>query len=180
MTPELRSRAKAVNFGIVYGQQAFGLSQSLRIPFGEAQAMIDRYFTAYPVVRAYLDNIVAQAHEKGYALTMFGRKRHIPELRAHNAQQRAFGERTAMNHPMQGTAADIIKKAMVEVDARLRHEFPNAKMMIQVHDELDLSVPADQVGEVSALLKEVMENVVELDVPLIVDVQSAKNWAEAH
>ncbi len=180
VTPELRSRAKAVNFGIVYGQQAFGLSQSLRIPFGEAQAMIDRYFTAYPVVRAYLDNIVAQAHEKGYALTMFGRKRHIPELRAHNAQQRAFGERTAMNHPMQGTAADIIKKAMVEVDARLRHEFPNAKMMIQVHDELDLSVPADQVGEVSALLKEVMENVVELDVPLIVDVQSAKNWAEAH
>ena len=111
VSPELRSRAKAVNFGIVYGQQAFGLSQSLGIPFGEAKEMIERYFEAYPGVRAYLDRTIAEAKEKGYAETMFGRKRHIPELKAANATQRGFGERTAMNHPMQGSAADIIKLA---------------------------------------------------------------------
>lgn len=124
VTPQLRSRAKAVNFGIVYGQQAFGLGQSLHIGYGEAQEMIDRYFEAYPGVRAYLDGVVEQARTDGFATTMFGRKRHIPELHASNAQQRGFGERTAMNHPMQGSAADIIKKAMAEAEARLRAEFP--------------------------------------------------------
>lgn len=180
VTPELRSRAKAVNFGIVYGQQAFGLSQSLHIPFGEAQEMIDRYFRAYPQVREYLDATVDQAKNDGYATTLFGRKRHIPELKARNVMQRQFGERTAMNHPMQGTAADIIKKAMIEVDRRLRHDYPNARLMIQVHDELDLSVPQSQVPEVASLVKEAMEGVVELKVPLVVEVQSARTWAEAH
>ena len=179
VTPELRSRAKAVNFGIVYGQQAFGLSQSLHIPFGEAQQLIDQYFAAYPGVREYLDRVVAEARENVYAETMFGRKRHIPELRA-GGQQRAFGERTAMNHPMQGSAADIIKKAMVEVQRRLTEEFPQAKLLLQVHDELDLSVPADQAEEVGSMLKDVMENIVELRVPLVVDVCQGENWAQAH
>lgn len=179
ITPQLRSRAKAVNFGIVYGQQAYGLSQSLQIGFAEAQDMIDKYFEAYPGVRTYLDTVVADAHKNGYATTMFGRKRHIPELRS-GGPQRAFGERTAMNHPMQGSAADIIKKAMVEAQARLRQEFPDVLLMLQVHDELDLSVPEAQVEGVSTLLRDVMENVAELAVPLVVDVSSGANWAEAH
>ncbi|MBQ9021431.1 MAG: DNA polymerase I, partial [Eggerthellaceae bacterium] len=145
----------------------------------EAQDMINKYFEAYPGVRAYLDAVVADAHKCGFATTMFGRKRHIPELRA-GGPQRAFGERTAMNHPMQGSAADIIKMAMVSAAERLRSEFPEAELMLQVHDELDLSVPKAQVDAVSAMLKEVMESVCELKVPLVVDLSSGKNWAEAH
>ena len=180
VTPQLRSRAKAVNFGIVYGQQAFGLSQSLGIPFGEAKEMIDRYFEAYPGVRAYLDDTVAKAKEQGFAETMFGRKRHIPELKAGNANQRGFGERTAMNHPMQGSAADIIKLAMGEVQRRLMAEGLRAKLLLQVHDELDFSVPEDELEVVSALAKEVMEGVVKLRVPLVADVSAGATWAEAH
>ena len=180
VTPQLRSRAKAVNFGIVYGQQAFGLAQSLGIGFKEAQDMIDRYFEAYPRVRAYLDETVEEAKECGFATTMFGRKRHIPELKASNKMQRSFGERTAMNHPMQGSAADIIKLAMIEVSRRLREEGFAAKLLIQVHDELDFSVPRSEVEALSAMVREVMEGVVELKVPLIADVSSAPTWAEAH
>ena len=180
VTPELRSRAKAVNFGIVYGQQAYGLSQSLGIPFGEAKDMIDRYFEAYPGVRSYLDSTVAQAKEHGYAETMFGRKRHIPELKSSNASQRGFGERTAMNHPMQGSAADIIKLAMRQVQERLMAEDMKARLHVQVHDELDFSVPAEEVEKLTALVRDVMENVAKLRVPLVVDVQSGANWAEAH
>ena len=180
VTPELRSRAKAVNFGIVYGQQAFGLSQSLGIPFSEAKEMIERYFEAYPGVRTYLDATIAEAKERGYAETMFGRKRHIPELKASNATQRGFGERTAMNHPMQGSAADIIKLAMTEVQRRIMAGGFKAKLMLQVHDELDFSVPEDEVEELSAIVKDVMETIVELRVPLDVDVSAGETWAEAH
>ncbi len=180
VTPQMRSRAKAVNFGIVYGQQAYGLSQSLHIPFYEAKEMIDRYFEVHPGVRAYLDGVVAQAHEDGYASTLFGRRRYIPELRAKNAAQRGFGERTAMNHPMQGTAADIIKIAMRQVQEELVNRGLGARLMLQVHDELDLSVPESEVEEVSQLLQGIMESVVELSVPLLVDVQCGSNWAEAH
>ena len=180
VTPELRSRAKAVNFGIVYGQQAFGLSQTLDIPVAEAREMIDRYFEAYPGVRTYLDETVAEAKERGFAETMLGRKRHIPELKSSNGQQRAFGERTAMNHPMQGSAADIIKMAMNEVQRRLLSEGFAAQLMIQVHDELDFSVPAGEVERLAAMVKEVMEGVVELKVPLIADVSWGPTWAEAH
>ena len=180
VSPELRSRAKAVNFGIVYGQQAFGLSQSLGIPFGEAKEMIERYFEAYPGVRAYLDRTIAEAKEKGYAETMFGRKRHIPELKAANATQRGFGERTAMNHPMQGSAADIIKLAMTEVQRRIMERGFEAKLLLQVHDELDFSVPEGEIEELSAIVKDVMEHIVDLRVPLDVDVSYADNWAEAH
>ena len=180
VTPELRSRAKAVNFGIVYGQQAYGLSQSLDIPFGEAKEMIDRYFEAYPGVRVYLDETVEQAKQLGFAETMCGRKRHIAELKAKNAQQRGFGERTAMNHPMQGSAADIIKMAMNEVQRRLVDEGFAAKLMIQVHDELDFSVPEAEVERLANMVREVMEGVVELKVPLVVDASWGASWAEAH
>lgn len=180
VTPQMRSRAKAVNFGIVYGQQAYGLSQSLRIPFYEAKEMIDRYFEVHPGVRAYLDDVVVQAHKDGYATTLFGRRRYIPELKAKNAAQRGFGERTAMNHPMQGTAADIIKLAMRQVQDELVARDLGARLMLQVHDELDLSVPESEVDGVSGLLTSVMESVVELSVPLLVDVSAGANWAEAH
>ncbi len=180
VTPQLRSRAKAVNFGIVYGQQAFGLAQSLDIPFSEAKEMIERYFEAYPGVRSYLDATVAEAKERGYAVTMYGRKRHIPELRATSAGQRGFGERTAMNHPMQGSAADIIKLAMTQVQHRLSQEGFSAKLLLQVHDELDFSVPEDEVERLGAMVRDVMENVAELRVPLVVDVSWGANWAEAH
>ena len=180
VTPQLRSRAKAVNFGIVYGQQAFGLAQSLDIPFGEAKEMIDRYFEAYPGVRAYLDATVEEAKKTGYATTMFGRKRHVPELKAANAAQRGFGERTAMNHPMQGSAADIIKLAMKQVQQRLHDEGFEARLMLQVHDELDFSVPEGEIERLGGMVREVMENVVELRVPLEVDVSWGDNWAQAH
>lgn len=180
VTPEMRSRAKAVNFGIVYGQQAFGLSSSLGIGYKEAQEMIERYFEVHPRVRAYLDETVAQAMETGYAVTMFGRKRHIPELHAGNAVQRGFGERTAMNHPMQGSAADIIKLAMNEVARRLRCDGFEARLMLQVHDELDFSVPRGELAALSAMVEEVMGGVVALKVPLVVDVSAGENWAQAH
>ncbi|QOY61235.1 DNA polymerase I [Thermophilibacter immobilis] len=179
VTPGLRSRAKAVNFGIVYGQQAFGLATSLKIPRAEAQDMIDRYFEAYPGVRAFLDESVRLAHERGYAVTLYGRKRHIKEFRQSNRQLVAFGERTAMNHPMQGTAADIIKIAMIRVEGRLREEHLSSKLVLQIHDELDFEVPTDEIETVSALVKETMEGVVELRVPLIAEVSYGANWAEA-
>lgn len=180
VTPALRSRAKAVNFGIVYGQQAYGLAQSLDIPFYEAKEMIDRYFEVHPGVRSYLDEVVARAHADGFAETLFGRRRYIPELKSRNAAQRSFGERTAMNHPMQGTAADIIKLAMRQVVDEIERRGLSSRVMLQVHDELDLSVPASELEEVSCLLSETMQSVVDLSVPLLVDVSSGANWAEAH
>ena len=141
--------------------------------------MINRYFAAYPGVRSYLDESVRIAHEKGYAVTMYGRKRHIREFGQHNRQLIAFGERTAMNHPMQGSAADIIKIAMIRVEKRLRKEGCAAKLILQIHDELDLEVPHDEIEAVSRLVKETMEEVVELKVPLIADVSYGPNWAEA-
>ena len=179
VTPELRSRAKAVNFGIVYGQQAYGLATSLKIARGEAQQMIDRYFEAYPGVKAFLDGQVSFAHKHGWVATMYGRKRHIAEINARNRQLQAFGERTAMNHPMQGTAADIIKIAMVRVAERLRQEQLRSKLVLQIHDELDFEVPEDEIEALSALVRETMEGVVELRVPLIADVSYGANWAEA-
>ncbi len=152
VTPDLRSRAKAVNFGIVYGQQAYGLSQSLHISMAEARDMIDRYYEAYPGVRTFLDNVVARAKQTGYAETMYGRRRHIPELKAKNPQLRGFGERTAMNHPMQGTAADIIKIAMARVSRRLEEEGFAAHMILQVHDELDFECPVDEVKRLTAMV----------------------------
>ena len=180
VTPQMRSRAKAVNFGIIYGQGAFGLGQSLHIPLAEAQEMIDAYYTAYPGVRAYLDSVVRSATENGYAETMFGRKRHIPELASRNANTRHFGERTAMNHPMQGSAADIIKLAMTAVRDRMCSEGLSAKMVLQVHDELDFECPDAEVDALTEIVTDEMEGVAELSVPLVVDVACGENWAIAH
>ena len=179
VTPDLRSRAKAVNFGIVYGQQAYGLSQSLHISMAEARDMIDRYYEAYPGVRTFLDNVVARAKQTGYAETMYGRRRHIPELKAKNPQLRGFGERTAMNHPMQGTAADIIKIAMARVSRRLEEEGFAAHMILQVHDELDFECPIGEVERLTAMVRDVMEHVVDLRVPLIAEASTGITWADA-
>lgn len=179
VTPDLRSRAKAVNFGIVYGQQAYGLSQSLHISMVEARDMIDRYYEAYPGVRTFLDNVVARAKQTGYAETMYGRRRHIPELKAKNPQLRGFGERTAMNHPMQGTAADIIKIAMARVSRRLEEEGFAAHMILQVHDELDFECPVNEVERLTTMVRDAMEHVVDLRVPLIAEASTGVTWADA-
>ena len=180
VTAHMRSSAKAVNFGIIYGQQAFTLSKQLGISFGEAKDIIDRYYYSYPQVRSFLDNTVKQATVNGYAETLTGRRRVIPELASSNKQTQQFGQRTAMNHPMQGSAADIIKIAMIELQRHLTEHEMESRVLIQVHDELDLSVAPAELEEVKSLVKSIMENVVELKVPLIADVTCGKNWSEAH
>jgi DNA polymerase I len=180
VTDKMRSSAKAVNFGIIYGQQAYSLSRQLKISYGEAKSMIDRYYESYPGVRKFLDSTITFALEHGYSKTMFGRKRTIPEIMSENKQVRAFGERTAMNHPMQGSAADIIKIAMVRLQRQLVDKKLSSKIMIQVHDELDLSVLPSELEDVKQIVKDIMENVVPLRVPLVVDVGVGNNWAEAH
>ena len=179
VTTGYRSRAKAVNFGIVYGQTAHGLAESLDIPHAEAQGMIDRYYAAYPQVRAFLDETVAQAYRDGYAITLFGRKRWIPELKSGNHNLKSFGERTAMNHPMQGSAADIIKLAMIEVDRLLREEGFASRMVLQVHDELVFEAPSAEVERLTETVCAAMAGATELDVPLEVDVSTGANWALA-
>jgi DNA polymerase-1 len=180
VTSEMRSRAKAVNFGIVYGQQAFGLSQSLHVGFNEAGEMIRRYFDAYPQVSDYLESLKTQARELGWVETIFGRKRYIHEVRSSNPNRRGFAERVAMNHPMQGSAADIIKLAMTRVAQRMDSEGYRSRMVLQVHDELDFNCAVDEQERLAALVTEVMQGVVELKVPLIADVSSGPNWALAH
>ncbi len=179
VAPAMRAKAKAVNFGIVYGQSAHGLAETLKIERAEAQAMIDRYYAAYPGVRRYLDETVAQAHQDGFAVTMFGRKRRIPELKSSNYNLRSFGERTAMNHPMQGTAADIMKLAMIEVDRRLQESGMESRMVLQVHDELVFEAPVGEVESLSALACEAMGGVAEMRVPLDVSVGSGDDWTSA-
>lgn len=179
VTPQLRSRAKAVNFGIVYGQQAFGLASSLKISRATAKEMIDKYFEVYPCVREFLDESVAFARAHGYVPTMYGRKRHIEHINASNFQLRSFAERTAMNHPMQGSAADIIKLAMIEVETRLRASSLRAHLVLQIHDELDFEVATADCDALSELVKDAMEHVVSLRVPLIADISYANNWADA-
>ncbi|MDO8880292.1 MAG: DNA polymerase I [Coriobacteriia bacterium] len=176
---EMRRKAKAVNFGIVYGISAHGLGDSLGIGYAEAQATIDRYFAAYPRVRAYLDETVAEAHKTGYAETLFGRRRPIPELNSSNFNLRSFGERTAMNHPMQGTAADLMKLAMIEVDRLLRAEGLGSRMLLQVHDELVFEASPAEFDRLTALVLEAMTGVAELRVPLEVSVGSGPDWASA-
>ncbi len=179
VTPDLRSRAKAVNFGIVYGQQAFGLSQSLSIPVYEAREMIDRYFDAYPGVRAYLDGLVEYVEEHGWVETFMGRRRYVPEIRSKNPPRRSAAERVAMNHPMQGSAADIIKMAMVSVQRRLLAEKLDSVMMLQIHDELDFSCPKSEIDRLSEIVVAEMSGVAELKVPLVVQVSCGDTWADA-
>ncbi len=178
VTPAQRSNAKAVNFGIVYGISAFALSEDLKISRAEAQKYIDGYFEKYPGIKVFMDNCVRSAKEKGYSVTMFNRIRKIPELSAGNFNLRSFGERVAMNAPIQGTAADIIKLAMIKIWRRLRAEGLKSRLLLQVHDELLIEAHKDEVEYVNRLLKEEMENAVRLSVPLSVDVHNGRNWYE--
>lgn len=175
-----RRNAKAVNFGIVYGISSFGLSQDLSITRKEAEGYIASYFETYPGIKTFLDRLVSDAKEKGYAETMFGRRRPVPELASSNFMQRSFGERIAMNSPIQGTAADIIKIAMIRVKQRLEREQLKSKLILQVHDELLIEAAADEEEYVKTLLAEEMRHAADLAVTLEVDVQSGRNWFEAH
>ena len=180
VTPLLRRNAKAVNFGIVYGISAFGLSEDLSISRKEALEYINRYFETYPEVKKFLDHLVAQGREMGYVETMFGRRRPIPELKSANFMQRSFGERVAMNAPIQGTAADIIKIAMVRVDQRLKKEGLKSRLLLQVHDELLIEVYDPEMEQVKAILAEEMHGAAALAVPLEIDMKQGANWYEAH
>lgn len=177
VTSEERSHAKAINFGIIYGISDFGLSRDLGITRAEAKNYIDLYFSRYPRVKEYMDNMVKEAHETGKVRTMFGRLRELPDINSRNFNRRSFAERTAMNTPIQGTAADIIKLAMNKVESLLEEKGFTSRLLLQVHDELVLEVINDELEAVKALLKETMECVVDLQVPLIVDVHDAENWA---
>ena len=179
VTHEMRRRAKAVNFGIVYGISAFSLSQDIGVSVAEAKAYMDAYFATFPGVRRYMDAVVEQARETGYVETLFHRRRDLPELSSSNRNLRAFGERVALNMPIQGTAADIMKLAMIAVWKGLRETIPEARLVLQVHDELIVECPEDQAATVAQLLTEKMEHVVSLAVPLTADAHWGKNWLEA-
>ena len=175
----LRSNAKAVNFGIIYGISGFGLSRNTGVSQQEARSFISRYFSKYPGVKRFMDTAVEDGQQNGYALTLMGRRRYLPELTASNAMVREFGKRAAMNTPVQGTAADIIKLAMVRVDEALRREKLQSRLILQVHDELLLECPPEEVETASRILQQAMEGVITLSVPLSAEVHQGVNWAEA-
>ncbi|MDP6447241.1 MAG: DNA polymerase, partial [Pirellulaceae bacterium] len=164
----------------IYGQGATALGQQLGLPRKEAKEMIDRYFTIYSGVRSWLDETVAAAHEDGYVCTLLGRKRYIPELSSNNFTDRAYGERVAANTPIQGSAADLCKLAMLEIHRRFKAAGFEAKMVLQIHDELLFEAPEQEVADVTQVVRECMENPYELDVPLKVDIGAGASWAEAH
>lgn len=178
VTAEMRSRAKTINFATIYGQGAHALSRQLKIEHAEARTFIARYFERFSRIRRYLDSMVEFAREHGYVQTLFGRRRYIPELRERSFSIRAFGERTAANSPIQGSAADLIKIAMIRIDALLRTQGFTAKMLLQVHDELVFESPPDEVSRLEAMVRAEMEGAAELSVPLVVDVGSGANWVE--
>ena len=179
VTHEMRRRAKAVNFGIVYGISAFSLSQDIGVTVAEAKAYMEAYFATFPGVRRYMDDVVAKAREQGYVETLFHRRRELPEIRSSNFNMRSFGERVALNMPIQGTAADIMKLAMVAVEKRLKKELPEAKLVLQVHDELIVECPEPQAEAAAKLLEEEMEQVAHLSVPLTAEAHWGRNWLEA-
>lgn len=180
VTKEQRRQAKTANFGIIYGISAFGLSQQLDCSRTEAKALIDGYFAAFPGVIDFIERQKELARNTGYAITLFGRKRYLPDILSRNATVRSFAERNAVNSPIQGTAADIIKMAMVTINRRLKEEGLKAKMIMQVHDELNFNVPMDEVERVKQIVVNEMQNVVHLSIPLIADCGVGKNWFEAH
>lgn len=180
VTKEMRSHAKAVNFGIIYGQTAFGLSQNLNIPVKEAKEIIDNYFAQYPKIKAYMESNIKFAHENGYVETIMGRRRYLPDIDSGNATVRGFAERNAINSPIQGSAADIIKLAMIKIHDELKNRNLKSKMVLQVHDELVFDAHIDEIEEVSALIREKMEHAIELAVPLEVEIDKGNNWLDAH
>ena len=179
MTDLQRRNAKAVNFGIVYGISSFGLSQDLSISKKEAAEYIEQYFETYPGIKKFLDDSVENAKKNGYVTTMFGRRRPVPELSSSNFMQRSFGERVAMNSPIQGTAADIIKIAMIRVWKRLKEENLSSKLILQIHDELLIETKAEEKDQVAAILEEEMKGAADLSVKLEIDLHTGNNWYEA-
>jgi len=178
--PELRRRAKVINFGIIYGMSAYGLSRELGISPGEAAAFIHGYFDIFSGVREYTERTLDQAREKGYVQTLLNRRRYLPELASRNPNTRQYGERMAINTPIQGTAADLIKVAMLRIHEGLATRIPGALMLLQVHDELVFEVPEESAQKTATYVSGIMEGVMTLDVPLAVDWGWGKNWAEAH
>ena len=178
VTSEMRARAKTINFATIYGQGAHALSRQLKIEHAEAKEFILRYFERFRGIRQYLDSMVDFAREHGYVTTIFGRRRYIPELRERNFNIRAFGERTAANSPIQGSAADLIKIAMIRIDDALREGKHETKMLLQVHDELVFEVQPDEMNSIRTLVKREMENAAQLSVPLVVDIGSGANWLD--
>ena len=179
VTPELRSRAKAVNFGLIYGISGFGLSRNTGVSRREASEFIEKYFQTYPGVKRFMDRAAAEGAERGYAETLMGRRRYLPELKSPKAPIREFGKRAAMNTPVQGTAADIIKLAMVRIDRALREAGMKSRLILQVHDELMLECPPEEAEQAAVLLREAMEGAAELSVPLVAEVHRGENWAAA-
>ena len=179
VTPNMRRDAKAVNFGIVYGISDYGLSQNLGITRKEAQQYIDTYFDRYPGVKEYMESIVREAKDSGYVETLFHRRRYLPDINSRNFNLRSFAERTAINSPIQGSAADIIKIAMIHLAKRLKEEKFEANMLLQVHDELVFEVPETELEALDQLVKESMEHAVALHVPLTTDSSWGKTWYEA-
>ena len=179
VTHQMRSRAKAVNFGIVYGISAFSLSQDIGVTVQEAKEYMDRYFATYTGVKQYMTDVVDKAREQGYVETLWHRRRALPELKSSNFNMRSFGERVALNMPIQGTAADIIKIAMVHVRNRLKAEKLDAKLILQVHDELIVECPEAESDTVKKILEEEMANAVQLSVPMLAEAGSGKSWYQA-
>ena len=180
VTPDMRRKAKTANFGIIYGISTFGLAERLNIPRAEAKELIDGYFETYPDVKKYMDNAIQTAKERGYVETIYNRKRYLADINSQNSVVRGYAERNAINAPIQGSAADIIKIAMVRIQKRLETENLRTKMTMQVHDELNFTVPEDEKSRVKELVVNEMQNVIKLKVPLIADCGIGDNWLEAH
>ena len=179
VTPNDRRNAKAVNFGVVYGISDFGLANNLGISRKEAKSYIDTYFERYPGIKAYMENVVREARDKGYVETLFHRRREIPDINSRNFNVRGFAERTAINSPIQGSAADILKIAMIRLDQALIDGNFKTRMLLQVHDEIVLEVPENELETVKTLVKNIMESAIELSVPLKADESAGKTWYEA-
>ena len=179
VTPNDRRNAKAVNFGIVYGISDFGLANNLGIPRKLAKQYIETYFERYPGIKDYMENVVREARDKGYVETLFKRRRSLPDINSRNFNIRNFAERTAINSPIQGSAADILKIAMINLDKALVEKGYKAKMLLQVHDEIVLEVPQDELKAVKSLVKDTMESAIELSVPLVADESAGQTWYEA-
>ncbi len=184
MDPDLRRSAKMINFGIIYGMSAFGLGQRLGIPHGEAAAFIKQYFERFPGIRDYIEDTKRSCRDKGHVTTLFGRVCHYPQIKSSNPQERAAVERQAINAPIQGSAADIIRRAMIRMDQALEAENLSARMLLQVHDELVFETPEEEVERTLPVIRRVMNEAplpaVKLRVPLVVDARAAGNWEEAH
>ena len=177
---EQRSNAKTINFGIIYGVSAFGLSQQTNLSRTESKELIEAYYSTYPMLRSYIQKQIDFARDNGYVSTILGRRRYLKDINSQNAILRGSAERNAVNAPIQGSAADIIKLAMIAIQKRLKSENKNSKMILQVHDELVFDVPKYEIDEIKILIKEEMENAFKLDVPLVVDIGIGSNWLEAH